>query len=343
MQLPKMLFFVAMALATSSAQSLRGSVTSSKSLLFVTEGHVSTHAKAMNLTLKKDWRAMLAAAPQYLTPQDDLSPLLLRSLHSAAAPRGTKFALALHTTAPSSFTTAQYHNGAWMLSDLLVATGAVSITCRASPKSKLVQMTLTRNGAQISSMADLYVARNKLFDDHAALISSLHGTPTHQGQFDVFLARALGDGTDINTSPLIVDIASAPALTNTGCSPGQAFVFVSSALNSEKFTAVLRPATSPVDIYNSIDSVFGAPDPNCDPTTSPASDNPCSLSGNFPPMQLNYDSRSRGAAQAITLNTGVSCPDCWATFSSSYSGAFQMCMNPGTLVFSIGVRCSIAP
>jgi len=299
----KMLFFVAMALAT-SAQSLRGSVTSSKSLIFVTEDHVSAHAKLMNLTLKNDWRAMLAAAPQYVMSQDDLSPLLLRSLHSAAAPYGTKWALAVRTTAPSSVTTTQYHDGAWMLSDLLVATGATSITCTTSPMSKLVQMTLMRDGVSPSSMADLYSARNNLFDDHASLTSSLHGTPTHLGQFDAFLARALGDGTDF-TAPLIVDTASASALTNTGCTPGQAFVFKSSALN-KNFTAVLRPATSPVDIYNSMDSVFGD-DPNCVPTTSPSTDSPCSLSGNFPSMSLNYNSGNGGAAQAISLNTGVSC------------------------------------
>ncbi len=303
---------------------------------------MSTHAKLRDLTLKDEWRAMLAAAPQYVTPQDDLSPLLLHSLHSAAAPHGNnKFALAFRSITPSAFTTAQYRKGAWLLSDLIVATGATSITCTAFPKSKLVQMTLSRDGAPLLSMVDLYSARSDLFDDHAALTSRLHDTLSHQGQFDAFLARALGDGTDLNTSPLIVDTASAPALTSTGCTPGQHFVFQSSALDDEKFTAVLRPATSAADIFSSIDSVFGD-DPACDPTVSHTTNDPCTTSGSFPTFNLNYNSATGAASQALTLNTGVNCPDCWAFFTLKYSGSFQMCVYDG---FDVGVCSSprIAP
>ena len=333
-----------LALATSHAapQNLRGSDTSSKTLIFVTEDHVSAHAKTMDLTLKSDWRAMLAAAPQYVAPRDDLSPLLLRSLHSAAAPHTAKWALAHRSTTPSTFTTAQYHSGAWMLSDLLLAAGATSITCETSPSSTLVQLTLLRNGLPLPSMADLYSARNALFDDHAALTSSLHRVPSHQGELDKFLARALGDSTGLSSSPLIVDDASAPVIANTGCRSGQVFVVASAALSNDQLTATLRPATSPMDIYNSIDSVFGlSDDPDCVPTSSPASNDPCTLTGAFPAMNLNYNSGNGGASQAITLNTGVSCPDCWATFSSTYSGSLQMCVNIGGEGFGIGVSAPI--
>ena len=329
---------ICVALASSLAvpQDQYGRDTSSKSLLFVTEEHVRTQAKLHNLTLKNDWHAMLAAAPQYVAPHDDLSPLLLQSLHSTAAPHGTKWALALRTVAPSSFTTTQYKNGAWVLSDLLVATGATSIACTPSPQSTQVQLTLMRDGGPLPGMGDLYSERNTLFDSHALLTSSLHGMQTHQGQYDKFLARALGDGSDLNSNsaPLIVDDASAPLLADTGCTPGQAFVFVSAALSNEQFIATLRPATSPVEIYNSIDSAFGLGDGKCVPTGSPTTNDPCTLSGTFPTMSLNYNSGNGGATQAITLNTGVTCPDCWATFSSTYSGSFQMCVYDA---FGVGV------
>ena len=338
---------LALALAASclaAPQGLRGSDTSSRSLIFVTEDHVSSHARLHGLTAKSDWRAMLAAAPHYLAPQEELSPLLLRSLHSAAAPHGTKWALAFRTVSPSAFTTAQYQEGAWMLSDLLAATGATSIACAASPSPALVQLTLTRSGPPLGSMAGLLAERSILFDDHAALASSLHGMPTHQGHFGEFVARALGDGSGLRNSPLIVDGASAPALASTGCMAGQAFVIVSAALSTDQLTATLRPATSPMDIYNSIDSVFGGgggglSDDPCVPATSPPSNDPCTLTGDFPAMSLNYGGNG-GASQAITLNTGVACPDCWATFSSTYSGSLQMCVNIAGEGFAIGVSAS---
>ena len=332
-------FALALAASLAAPQNLRGSAMSSKSLHFVTEDHVSDHAMLMSLSLKSDWRAMLAAAPHYLAPHEELSPLLLRSLHSAAVPHTTKWALALRTVSPSTYTTAQYHDGAWMLTDLLAATGATSIACAASPSTALVQLTLMRSGLPLRSVADLYAERSILFDDHAALTSTLHGVPTQQGQFDKFLARALGDGADLRNAPLIVDGASAPALAGTGCMPGQAFVIVSATLSRDQLTATLRPATSPMDIYNSIDSTFGLSDDPCVPTTSPSSNDPCTLTGAFPAMNLNSGGNG-GASQAISLNTGVSCPDCWATFSSTYSGSLQMCANVLGEGFGIGVSSS---
>ena len=332
-------------LVCASPQALRGAdaLSGSKSLLFVTKDHVDATAAVLNLTLKSDWRTMLRAAPLYATPNDDLSPVLLRSLHSAAVPQGTTFALAFHTTTPSSFTTAQFQEGTWALSDLLVATGATSIHCAASPlaASPLVQLTLLHKAAS-DDVSSLVAARTNLFDEHAKLASSMHKSITNKGRYHEFLARVLGDGSNLKGSPIIVDTATTPLIVDTVCAAGQAFVVESAVLTNERLTAVLRPATSPVDIYSSIDSEFGlGDDPNCVPTTSPNSNNPCSVSGAFPGMSLNYNSGSGGATQAITLNTGVSCPDCWATFSSTYTGSFQMCMNPAELVFSIGVRVSL--